>query len=277
VRPALVHALRLGATRWPRLAFLLARPLAWLLEPLNPGISEERVAAVFPQLAPGRVKTLRRRSWANFLRAEALASAAVQLAQGRHTRSELVPNPALDELRPPLILVSFHMGLLSAVGTVLRRLPGDVLVVVQRPGGLAPRPGVTLVPMGEDEWERARTFHRAITSLRSGAFVFTTLDGFGEGGYEAATVDAPMLEGMITLSRGAFALARITRTPIVPLVARKCGRKVEIACGEPIPPTQGDEAMAGAAAYWLGEYLREFPGEISLRTLEIFRPLPPAR
>jgi hypothetical protein len=30
--------------------------------------------------------------------------------------------------------------------------------------------------------------------------------------------------------------------------------------------------MAAAAASWLGDYLREFPGEISLRTSEIFGP-----
>jgi hypothetical protein len=117
-----------------------------------------------------------------------------------------------------------------------------------------------------------------VKSLRSGGYVFTLVDGgYRDRGYDAATIDAPTLGGTVSLARGGFALARITRTPIVPLVARKCGRRVEITCGDPIPPTQDEEAMAAAVAQWLGEYLLEFPGEISARTLQTLRPLPPGR
>jgi hypothetical protein len=116
-----------------------------------------------------------------------------------------------------------------------------------------------------------------VTHLRGGGFVFTTLDGgYREGGYDAATVEAPMLGGTISLARGGFALARMSGTPIMPMAARGSGRKVTITCGNPIPPALGEDAMAAAAARWLGGYLREYPGEVSLRTLEVLRP-PPGR
>jgi hypothetical protein len=275
LKAALIKMLRRFAGRWPRLAFSLAPPLARVLQPLNRSITEERLAEVFPELATGPVRAARRRSWANILQAEALL-ASLGRPDGQRGEPEIVPNPDLAALRPPLILASFHVGIFPAVGAALARLPGDVLVVHR--ARFTPRPGFTLVLRGEDEWERARTFHRAVTSLRSGGFVFTTLDGgYGEDGYDAAAVDAPMLGGTISLARGGFALARITRTPIVPLVARRCGRRIEFSCGDPISPAQGEEAMAAAAAQWLGDYLLEFPGEISSRTLQILRSPAPGR
>ena len=268
----LVNALRLWAVRWPHLAFLLARRFAWLLAPFNRGISEERLAAVFPELAPRALKAARRRSWGNFVQSEAL-SASLQHADIRPADPEILPNPGLEELRPPLILASFHIGLFPALGAVLMRLPGEVLVVHQ--GRFAPRPGVKLVLRGDDEWDRAAAFHHAVAGLRSGGFVFTTLDGgYRDGAYEAGAVEVPMLGGTISLARGGFALARITRTPIVPLVARRSDGGVEIVCGQPIPPADEEETMAAAAARWLGEYLSEFPGEISRRTLQILQPPP---
>jgi hypothetical protein len=273
LKAALIKTVRRSVARWPRFAFALARPLAWLLRPLGRGVSEESLAALFPELSRGRLEAARRRSWSNFLQAEALTASVKRIREGK-LHPEIVSNRDLADVRPPLILASFHIGLYPAVGEVLRRLTGDVLVVHR--GGLAPRPGVTLVPTGETEWERARAFHRAVAGLRSGAFVYTTLDGgFREGGYDAPSVEAPMLGGTISLARGGFALARISGTQILPVVARRAGRTVVIVCGDPIPPGP-EEAMAAAAAAWLGHYLREFPGEISLRTLEVLRP-PPGR
>jgi hypothetical protein len=98
--------------------------------------------------------------------------------------------------------------------------------------------------------------------------------GYRGGGYDAATLEAPMLGTTISLARGPFALARITHTAIVPLAARQAGRRIAISTGDPIAPDVGEQAMAVAAAAWLEGYLREFPGEISLRTLEILG-LPP--
>jgi hypothetical protein len=138
-------------------------------------------------------------------------------------------------------------------------------------GGFARRPGVRLERIGDDEWGRARTFHHAVRALRDGRYVYTTLDGFGEGGYDGATIDVPVLGRTMSLARGGPALARITGVPIVPMVARWRGTRVEIVYGDPIDPAQGEDAMAAAIAPWLDRYLRAFPGEISPRTLETLR------
>jgi hypothetical protein len=237
-------------------------------------VSEDTLATLFPKLTPAQLRAARRRSWSNFVQSQALA-ASIQRPGAGVADPEILPSRDLAEMRPPLILASFHIGVYNALGAVLRALPGEVLIVHR--GRLAERPGVALLYRGDDEWERARTFHRAVTHLRGGGFVFTTLDGgYREGSYDTATVEAPMLGGTISLARGGFALARMSRTPIMPLAARRSGRKVTITCGDPISPTLGEDGMAAAAAQWLGDYLRESPGEVSLRTLEVLRP-PPGR
>ncbi|MEA2442974.1 MAG: Bacterial lipid biosynthesis acyltransferase [Thermoleophilales bacterium] len=272
MKTALINALRLFATRWPRAGFWLAHALAWLSRPLGRGIAEERLAAVFPELGPAALRAARRGTWSTFLKAEAL-DAALERPGARPVYPEVATNPALAELRAPLIVASFHVGASSAVGAALEQLPGEVLVLHR--GRFAPRRDVTLVRVGEDEWERARTLHRAVKTLRSGGFVFVAVDAY-EQGYDVSTIEVPMFGGVVSLARGAFALARITGAPIVPLAARWRGARVEITCGEAIPPEPDDHATAAATARWLEGYLREFPGEISLRTLEILR-LPPSR
>jgi hypothetical protein len=242
--------------------------LAWLTQPLGRGIPEQQIHALVRELDTAGLRAARRRTWSNFLMAEAL-DAALERPGARNPHPRLLPTPATD-LRPPLIIASFHLGPFPALGAVLEHLDGDVLVVHR--GRFAPRPGLTLVRAGEDEWERARTFHRAVKELRSGGFVYVALDGFGEADYDAATIDVPMLGGTASLARAGFALVRITGAPLVPMVARWRGTHVEMAYGEPIEPGLTEEAMAAATAGWLERYLREHPGEINRRTVEIIRP-----
>ena len=83
-----------------------------------------------------------------------------------------------------------------------------------------------------------------------------------------------MLAGTISMSRGAFALARITATPLMPLAARWHGSAVEIVCGDAIAPGGSERTMAAEAAVWLERYLREFPGEVTKRTIESLNPSP---
>jgi hypothetical protein len=264
----MIRALRLFASRLPHAGFVLARALAWLTQPLGRGIPERQIHALVPQLDPARLRAARRRTWSNFLMAEALDAALVRPG-ARNPHPRVVPNAAPD-LRPPMIIASFHVGPFAAIGAVLEQMDGKVLAVHR--GGFAPRLGLTLVRTGDDEWERARTFHRAVRALRSGGFVYTALDGYGDEGYDAAAIDVQMLGGTVSLARGGFALARITGAPLVPMVARWRGTRVEIAHGEPIEAGGTEEAMVGSAASWLGRYLREHPGEINPRTVEIVRP-----
>src|SRR5204862_7323569 len=132
-------------------------------------------------------------------------------------------------------------------------------------------PNLTLLWTGDDEWARARALQQAIGTLRAGGFVYLAMDGFGEQGYDAATVEAPLLGGSVELARGGPALARMTGTPLVPMGARWRGTRAEIVCGTPIPGSSDEQAMAAATAAWLESYLLERPGEISQRALEILR------
>jgi hypothetical protein len=266
IKTALIRALRLFASRRPRAGFALALGLAWLTQPLGRGVPEERIRGLLPELGPHAVRAARRRTWSNFLQGEAL-DAALARAGDREVHPRIVALPAPERLPPPLILATFHIGALPALAAVLERLDGEVIAVHR--GRFAPRPGVTLVRTGDDEWERARTLDRAVRALRAGGFVFTALDGYGEDGYEAATLEAPMLGGSVALARGGFALARIADVPMVPIVARWRGSSVEVECGDPIQPARDEGAMAAAVAAWLERYLRAFPGEISTRTTEI--------
>jgi lauroyl/myristoyl acyltransferase len=268
MKTAMIRALRLVAGRLPHAGFALARGLAWLTQPLGRGIPEREIHALVPELDPARLRAARRRTWSNFLMAEAL-DAALERPGSRSPHPRVVPTPAAD-LRPPAIIASFHIGPFPAIAAVLEQLDGEVLAVHR--GRFAPRPGVTLVRIGESEWERARIFHRAVQALRSGGFVYTALDGYGDDGYDAATLEVPMLGGTVSLARGGFALARITGAPLVPMVARWRGTRVEITSGDPIEPGRTEVATAAATASWIEGYLREYPGEIHPRTVEIVTP-----
>lgn len=257
------------ARRWPRLTYRLARALARISQPLGRGVPEEQIAAAFPGLEPSSLRAARRSAWSNLLLGRALHAASTRPGR-RPLHPEMVVEPAARELAPPLILVFAHIGPYQALGWLLERLEGDVLALVER-GGFAPRPGMTLVTTGEDEWTGARALARAVAALRSGAFVFLAMDG-----QEAATIDVPALGGTVALARGPFALARITGTPIVPLVTRWRGRSIEIALGDTVHPSPDEHAMAAEAATWLERYLRGYPGELSPHLLGALS-LPPRR
>src|SRR5205085_331479 len=155
-----------------------------------------------------------------------------------------------------------------AVGAALEQLDGDVLAL-HRTNLTAVR--LTLLHVGDDEWARARALKRAIAALSAGGYVYLAMDGFGDDGYDSATVEAPLLEGSIQIARGGLALARMTATPLVPLLARWRGSRAEIVVGDPIAPSRDEGAMAASLTRWLEERLLEAPGAISDRTLAILR------
>lgn len=220
---------------------------------------------MFPELAPAGLRAARRRIWSNLVLGRALHAAATRPGR-RALHPEMVAEPGATQLAPPLILAFAHVGPYQALGWLLERLDADVLALVER-RGFVPRPGMTIVTTGEDEWAGARALGRAVAALRSGAFVFLAMDG-----QEAATIEAPALGGTIALARGPFALARITATPIVPLVARWRGLTIEVAVGDTVQPSLEEHAMAAEAAAWLERYLRSFPGELSPHVLDALRP-----
>jgi lauroyl/myristoyl acyltransferase len=263
IKTALIRALRRFASRLPRAGFALAWMLAWLSQPLRRGVPEEEIAALVPGLSPAQLRAARRRTWSNFLMAEAI-DGALERPGGVERYPRVASAPAAADLAAPLIVTTFHIGAYAAVATFLDRLGGEVVVVHR--GRFGRQAGMTLVRAGDDEWERARTFHRGVRALRSGAFVFTTLDG-----YDGSTIEVPMFGRTISLARGGFAMARLSGVPVLPVAVRWRGAAVDIECGDQIPPSESEQAMAVAVTGWLEDYLRRFPGEISEPVVDMLR------
>lgn len=229
------------ASRSPGLAFIVSDALA----KFRRIASRAEVRALFPNADAGRV-----------LRRMSTTHVRAQLVEGWVRRDGFAPfrrlvrqNEALTQLRPPMILGTFHIGPTLGVGVLTERLNGETLVL---------RGSV-----GSTDQERAATFHRAIDRLRTNGFVVLAFDP-----YEAQRIAVPFLGRTLQLARGPFAMARIARAPILPVVARWAGEEVELIVGDPLPA--GDEqAMAESAGRWLEGYLREQPGELSYRLREL--------
>jgi lauroyl/myristoyl acyltransferase len=263
----MIRALRAVAAWWPRFGFFLARVLAWLSRPLGRGIQEERLGEALPHLSAAELRATRRETWRNFLQDHALDAALAR--PGRLPRyPRIVLDRRFSELSPPLVLVAFHAGPYRAVGAALEQLDRDVLVL-HRGNLTAVR--LTLLHVGDDEWARARALKQAVGALSAGGYVYLAMDGFGDDGYDAATIEAPLLDGSIQIARGGLALARMTTTPLVPLLARWRGSRAEVVVGDPIPPSDDERAMAASLTHWLEARLLEAPGAISDRMLAILR------
>jgi lauroyl/myristoyl acyltransferase len=248
-------AVVLLATRSPRLLYgsldVLSRAVG---ARAHRGVTAERVAAVFPALSAAEAERAARQVHASALKTRALA-----VALG-HTRSD-PPYPIVrvdssaSALPSPAVLISFHVGPFAALAHVLQRLPGEVLAPHYTNWTFPPN--VRAIGGDRDEAERAAAFYRAVTMLRAGAHVFLmveTIRGLG--------VEVPLLGGSIPLARGAFALSRLTRVPVVPLFARWTGPDVTVAAGETIAPCGDETAQATAAARALERHLLAHPGEI---------------
>jgi hypothetical protein len=161
-----------------------------------------------------------------------------------------------------MILGTFHIGPTLALGAVQERLKENLLVLR---GSQFPFDRASRDRVGSTDQERAATFHRAIERLRDG-FVLMALDP-----REAQRIEVPFLGGTLQLARGPFAMARVARVPIVPVVARWDGNEIELVFGDPLPVSNDERAMATSAACWLERYLQERPGELSYRVLELMR------
>jgi lauroyl/myristoyl acyltransferase len=173
-------------------------------------------------------------------------------------------NDAIGKLRPPMILGTFHIGPTLGLGMLSERLQGETLVLrgTQFPLDRASRSNVDLIA-GSDQ-QRAATLHRAVERLRANGFVILALDP-----REAQRIAVPFFGGTLQLARGPFAMARIARVPIVPIVARWDGDAIDLIVGDALPFSDDETTLAASAAQWLERYLRESPGELSYRVLEL--------
>ena len=171
------------------------------------------------------------------------------------------PSPDLASLRGPAVLATFHVGAMEMLGVTLDQLQTPVRVLMSGlPLSRASAVTVGRVPKN-DPVGRAAPVHDAVYALRRQQLVLVAVDGGEEG-----TFALECLGHTIRLGRGAFALARITGAPLIPLVARWRGTSIEPVIGEPIRPggasTDIERDLATAAVRWLERYLLESPGEI---------------
>jgi lauroyl/myristoyl acyltransferase len=269
LKTVVLAVLRSLSRWWPRGAVLAAHVLASLTRPLGHGIADDWLAAVFPDLPPDPRRAARQRTWESFLKGEAL-DAAVRRGRGARDYPRAVPNPALSELRAPLVVASFHVGPFQALSAFVHMLPGTPAAVAREQ--YEARPDMTVLHRGADEWERARTFQRALGELRSGRSVIVSVDGLPVGDHPMPTIEVPMLGRSMPFARGPFALARLGRTPIVPMLTRWRGTAMEVTVGEPVAHDGGEASMAAAVAAWVERYLAERPAEVSVFLLERLRP-----
>lgn len=248
------------ASRMPRLAYGIADAIGTLVWQR---LASERLSRVFPELAPDAVRNVRAAEQRVAMRNHVLIT-SIRNAGMDTVRSMVDASERLAALRPPLILSTFHIGALPGLGPALERVKGDVLVLRSSPPIATDlRPTLTVEDTTGDEQRRAQVFHNALDHLRAGGFVFMPLDP-----EQSVRVPAPFRGLALHLARGPFAMSRIMQVPIVPIVGRWRGARVEIIVGDPLGP--GDESVvAAAAAAWLESYLIENPLEISRRVLDL--------
>lgn len=241
----------------PRKALAVAGALGTLRNRLSRSWpSSEQIQALFPHLTP---RAAARVSWSiGGLEARNRLLVARMLRDGLDPVRPLIRPPAFDGLRPPLILGTFHVGAVHALGAASESLPGRVLTL--RHGLMyTPRPPVELVTTEGNTQRRAAVFQKMLSCLEDSGFVLTALDVA-----PGAHLRASCLGRALTLARGPFALARITGAPVVPLVARWRGGEVEVEAGAPLEGGEDEERLAASAGTWLERYLLASPAETGL-------------
>jgi lauroyl/myristoyl acyltransferase len=136
---------------------------------------------------------------------------------------------ALAERRG-LMLISAHFGLPPLIGLALeqRGLP-----VVSVGGIMADRVDVVV---GRDVWAAARSMQRVRDALADGQVCVLLIDT-PRGRY----MEPPFLQGRIPVAAGAFRLAQLTRSPLLPVFAVHTGARprFRVEIGPPLPVPDG--------------------------------------
>ncbi len=248
-----------AAGRWPRGAVLAADVLAAVTQPLRLGLDAEDIRRVLPDGDPAEVERIRRATWRSWVRLRAVEAAAGAKGVEWPYPPAIVP-PQAAALRPPVVLAIFHLGPVAVLGSLLRQLPGPAFVLY-RSGTMRPEIGGVLV--AEDQRLRAAAFRGALSALRDGQFVAIAVDATRISTH----LDVELLGRSVPLARGAFALARMTGAPIVPVAPAWRGRRVEFEMGDPIS-SPSEQEMASATARWLEGFVRRHPEELGRRFVD---------
>ena len=173
----------------------------------------------------------------------------------RQPYPRLIVRSGLAMLSPPQVLVSLHLGPLRAFDELWPHVPGEVTVLL---GPDYPGPhNARVLRSSTDECTRVAVARAAARALQKGGFLFMTPDADG-----TARVTAELVGIRFSLAIGAFALARMTASPMVPIALRWQGSAIEAVIGRPIAP--GSESqMAAQLLQWFGEYFRNNRAQLS--------------
>ncbi len=171
-------------------------------------------------------------------------------------------------LRAPLILATFHLGPLPALGALVQRLPGPAGILMNASG--VPQRRAKLLGAEGSEAQRVGAFTEAVRILRDDGFVLVVVDGFG-----SARLPVRLFDREASISAGAFRLARLGGAAMLPIAVRWQGGGVRFDTGEPIVPGEAG-AMAADLAAWLEGYLRRHPEELTLPVARLLGSAPTA-
>ena len=268
---ALTAILACLAARHPRLAFTLASSAGAVRNRITSRWpAGDEVRALFPELSHRRAVRIAAAIGALEERNDVLIRSVRRDGIGS-VRPLVAVSGALRSLEAPCILVTFHVGAIHITSVALEALDKPVLAF--RHGAFfTPRPPIVMESTEGSEQQRAAAFITARQYLKLGRFVVMALDAA-----PGATIVTECLGRPLALARGAFALAGMTRAPIVPITVRWTRQGAQADIDIPLAPAEPSDsgataavvelALARAASSWLERYLRESPDQLSLGLL----------
>jgi len=155
----------------------------------------------------------------------------------------------------PVVLVSWHAGLVALVGAALVALDLDALVLRHR-GGID-RAGLVHVTTQGNE---ARALHRAVRHARGGGLVLVVLDVHH---LRVPTAGRTALLGhRVILPRGPAAIARLADAELMCIAPRLSRRGIEVHVSVPLPRDADDRVTMDHVAAWWQRWLELHPGDL---------------
>ena len=240
------------------IAVLMLDPVAALLFGWKTGRLPGELSEPFARLTPRSTRViLRRRRMSSFRNLVVFECASRFGAEGVR---KLVDCQSFDRLPAPAILATVHCGPIGAFSGVVRNTERAVLIF--RAAGAPPPPPHSVVSTGGADDQRALALHQGTVHLRRGGRVLMMLDPF-----TATRTATPFFDRSFLLARGPLVLAKWSGAPIIPVVARWRGCRVEIVTGDAVHGSD-ETRMAASLGRWLEGYVMENPSEIGDRILD---------